>query len=199
MNLSEIDKIVAYIIENGYLIIFILALIEGPIITIAASIAAAMGYFDIGIILLLAIVGDIGGDAMYYYIGFYFQKLLQNSNKWSTRVKNSKFERLKTLTHTHPFKAILTVKLSPLFGQFGQIFLGSIKVPFPKFIIACSIIGSVKTVFFVLLGYFSVQFYYDINKTMMQTQYVIIIMTMLFFLIRYPYRNMLRKIMRKHF
>ena len=45
-----------------YIAMFAIMIIEGPIITAVASFATTMGYFNLGIIFILAIFGDLIGD-----------------------------------------------------------------------------------------------------------------------------------------
>jgi len=49
--------LVSWIIAHGYFIFFFTALVEGPLVTTAAGVAAALGYYNIIIIVLIAIAG----------------------------------------------------------------------------------------------------------------------------------------------
>ena len=66
---DSFSSALAFTISQSYLFIFIVMVIEGPIITTAASFAASLGYFNIGIIFLLSLLGDLVGDGLHYIIG----------------------------------------------------------------------------------------------------------------------------------
>jgi membrane protein DedA with SNARE-associated domain len=48
---------------------FILMALEGPVITIISSFGASFGYFNIGIVILLSILGDYVGDTFPFLFG----------------------------------------------------------------------------------------------------------------------------------
>ncbi|HHH53119.1 MAG TPA: hypothetical protein ENK91_05635, partial [Bacteroidetes bacterium] len=174
------------------------AFIEGPFITLAGGIAAALGYYDILIILGLAIIGDVGGDALYYAIGSYNNKILKSKFFRLIGINDTKISKIETLVHGHIRKAVLLVKLSPVLGPVGQIVIGTTRADFTKFFTTSFVLGTIKTSFFALLGFYSVKTYINIDKTIANTQYsilgILIFSTLIYFLYKRFKTLILKKI-----
>ena len=63
------DAIRALLQEQGLAILFVLALIEGPIVTVIAGALAGRGVFDPLAVLVVALAGDVAGDILLYAAG----------------------------------------------------------------------------------------------------------------------------------
>lgn len=59
---------------SGYFFMFIGIIIEGPIVTSSAGFAASLGYFNVWIVLLLSVLGNLIGDIAHYFFGRFFRK-----------------------------------------------------------------------------------------------------------------------------
>jgi membrane protein DedA with SNARE-associated domain len=68
---------IAKLQAGGYVVMFGLMVIEGPIITLMASFLASIGLFSFPLVLLLGWMGDITGDLMYFAIGRFGLKMSQ--------------------------------------------------------------------------------------------------------------------------
>lgn len=55
--------------DHGILILFLLALIEGPLVVLAATALAQMGAADIRIVWAVAVLADLAGDMLLYAFG----------------------------------------------------------------------------------------------------------------------------------
>src|SRR5437868_9392115 len=60
-----------WVVSNGYVLLFIGMLVEGPVVTAAAAFAAALGFLDIWLVLLFSIIGNLFPDVIYYLIGYW--------------------------------------------------------------------------------------------------------------------------------
>lgn len=63
------EAIRALLQEQGLAILFVLALIEGPIVTVIAGGLAGRGVFDPLAVLAVALAGDVLGDVLLYAVG----------------------------------------------------------------------------------------------------------------------------------
>lgn len=63
------EAIISLLQEQGLAILFVLALIEGPIVTVIAGALAGSGVFDPLAVLAVALAGDVLGDALLYGVG----------------------------------------------------------------------------------------------------------------------------------
>lgn len=69
------EAIRALLQEQGLAILFVLALIEGPIVTVIAGALAGRGVFDPLAVLAVALAGDVLGDVLLYAAGRFCPRL----------------------------------------------------------------------------------------------------------------------------
>jgi len=50
----------------GYWVMLPLMIVEGPVVTLFAAIMASLGAFNVWIVLVFSILGDLIGDAIFY-------------------------------------------------------------------------------------------------------------------------------------
>jgi membrane protein DedA with SNARE-associated domain len=58
-----------------YWILFLLFLIEGPVATFFASLLSVHHFFNIWVVIILAITGDVLGDVIHYFLGTRITKI----------------------------------------------------------------------------------------------------------------------------
>ncbi|MCX6798468.1 MAG: VTT domain-containing protein [Candidatus Falkowbacteria bacterium] len=194
MNSHDLTTLVPWVIAHGYLIFLIAATFEGPITTIAAGIAAALGYFNIFIIIALALAGDIGGDFIYYSIGYVSHNVIHSAFFRYLGLTEKRSERVAGLLHAHMRRAVLLIKLSPLVGPIGLMIIGSTRPKFKRFFLPALSLAIPKSLFFALLGYFSGQTYMRLNKVIAQGQYIILGIVIFIALIYFVYVRIISKI-----
>ena len=56
------DQVLTFIEQNGYVLLFLLMILEGPIVTAAAAFAASLGYLSLPVVFILSVLGNIIGD-----------------------------------------------------------------------------------------------------------------------------------------
>lgn len=174
MNPSSNDLaiLVPWVIAHGYLIFLIFAVIEGPLITIAAGVATALGYFNVFIILGLAFLGDIVGDLMYYGIGYVSHNLTRSPFFRFFGLTEERIMKIEKLLQTQTLQAVMLVKLSPIIGPIGLFVIGAARPPFKKFFWPAVSICIPKSFFYVLLGFYFGQAYVELNKILAHGQYI---------------------------
>ncbi|PIN90082.1 hypothetical protein COU57_04615 [Candidatus Pacearchaeota archaeon CG10_big_fil_rev_8_21_14_0_10_32_14] len=153
MIFNNFSDAVSYLEGAGYVLIFLLMLIEGPIVTVAASFLASLGFFNIFVILILSFLGNFIGDYLHYQIGYYggekaVDKYLPKSGKSKKKILN-----IRKNVDNHFGKTILFIKLTPMASP-GLIFLGYLKVPLRRFLLYSAIISLIFSMFFVAIGYY---------------------------------------------
>lgn len=167
---TDLAILVPWVINHGYLIFTIFAIIEGPLITIAAGVASSLGYFNIFIILALALVGDIGGDFFYYGIGYVSHNVIHSPFFRFLGLNEKWIEKVQKLLHNHTTRAVILIKISPVIGPLGIITIGATRIKFRKFIKSALYVAIPKSLFFALLGYYSGQTYLELNKVIAKGQ-----------------------------
>ena len=169
---SSLVSLVSWVMSHGYLIFLIIAIFEGPFATMAGGVAAGLGYFDIYLIIALAFLGDIGGDFLFYGIGYASKAITHSRLLRYLGLTQKRIDYVEKILHNHIFKTVLLIKISPMIGPFGLMIIGTSKISFKRFMLSASIISIPKTIVYVLIGYFSAETYLELNEKFSQGQYV---------------------------
>jgi membrane protein DedA with SNARE-associated domain len=171
---TSFAAIVDWVITHGLILFFVLAFLEGPLVTAAAGVSAALGYFSIYLIIIISMLGDLSADAVCYLIGYFSgRRLILRYGHW-VGLTHERIEKIEKLLHRHTAKAIVIVKLSPVIPVPGLIFIGSARVSLRKFILTSLIITFPKSFLFALLGYYSGKTYEKITGTIANSQLIIL-------------------------
>ncbi|MCX6795186.1 MAG: VTT domain-containing protein [Candidatus Falkowbacteria bacterium] len=170
MNSNDLSVLVPWVINHGYLIFWVVATIEGPITTIAAGIAASLGYFNIFIIMALALAGDLGGDLLYYGIGYISYNVIRSPFFRYLGLNEKRLGKIESLLHTRPNRAVFFIKISPVVGPIGIIGIGATRLKFKKFFWPALCMAIPKSLFFVLLGFYSGEAYAGLNRVIADGQ-----------------------------
>lgn len=194
MNSHDFNILVPWIIAHGYLIFLIVATIEGPITTIAAGVVTALGYFNLYLIIALAILADIGGDVIYFYIGHSSHNLIHSRFFRFFGLTEERIEKTQEFLHTKTWRAVFLAKLSPVTGPLGTVALGAFRPKFQSFFWPALGISIVKSTFFLLLGYYFSQSYIELNKVIDQGQYIILGIAIVAVIIYFVYSKVVSQI-----
>jgi len=106
MHTTDFASLVPWVINHGYLLFFIVAVIEGPLVTAAGGVAAALGYYNIYLIILLAVAGDVGGDFFYYSIGSLANKSIKSGRLNFLGITHKRVEYIEKLLHKRTGRAV---------------------------------------------------------------------------------------------
>ncbi len=144
---------VTWLATAGYLVLFIALFLEGALVSAAASFAAALGYFDIRIVFVLAVLGDVLGDLVYYGIGRWGRVALMQKYGARFGLSPERLQKFEQFLANHPIKSLVFVKLAPISAP-GLVVVGASRMPLVRYLTICSLIILPKVVFFMGLGYF---------------------------------------------
>lgn len=169
------DATVGWVKNAGYVAIFLAMLVEGPIITAAAAFGAALGFFNIWIILILAILGDLVADLIYYAIGYFSRVTFIEKFGHRFGLSRERMQKLEHLLHTHPTKTLLFIKLAPVLPTPGLMLVGTMRMPLPKYTTLSSIIILPKVLLFAALGYYFGSAYDAISRYAQAGEYFIVV------------------------
>jgi len=136
-----------------YLILFPLAIIEGPILTVIAGFLVSLGVMNAYIVYVIVVAGDIVGDAFYYGLGRFGSGLLARHGRW-VGITPARLEQTKTFYHTHHFKSVVFSKMLYGIGLVGMIAAGSLKMPYRRFMLAASLVSLAQSTVLLLVGIF---------------------------------------------
>lgn len=142
------------ILTYKYVILLPIAVIEGPIIVIIASFLASQGLMNIYVIYIIAILGNLIGDSIYYSIG--------RIGRHTFIAKYGKYigitdERVRVTEEHYKNHLLKTILISKTLNAGIEIFLvtaGIAKVNYKKFIGGILLIEIPKNIVIVLVGYY---------------------------------------------
>ncbi len=166
------------IITYKYLILFPIAVLEGPIVAVFAGFLVKFNQLALVPTYIVLLLGNILPDAFYYGVGHwggrnvYTQKFIE---KFSFIKNNFKF--IEKLWREHFKKTLFLSKLAYGLSTPFLISAGLVKIPFLKFISHAIIIDLLDIAFFIFLG---ITFGKTYNVVASQLDYFAIIVALLF-------------------
>lgn len=153
MNQS-LDQILQLLLIYKYLIIFPIAVLEGPGLSILVGVLIARNVLNPFLSYGLLILGDMIGDTIYYCLGrFGGHPILK---KWGHLINVTEYHLSKLEHHFHfkaPAKTLILGKTQP-WGAAVLFAAGTAKMDYLKFLAINTSTTLPKTLVLVLLGYF---------------------------------------------
>ncbi|MDE1849041.1 MAG: VTT domain-containing protein [Nanoarchaeota archaeon] len=155
IDFSNFLWLTLFVQTHGYWIVFLLMLLEGPIVTAAASFAASLGVFNIYVIFVLSFFGDFIGDIVLYYLGRFGRRSLIDRYMLKHHLGKKIVLKVEKLLGENSFKALLLIKVVPPLPVPGLILTGVSKLNVKRFLFASVVINIFYSLAFVLVGYYS--------------------------------------------
>ncbi len=155
----DINNLLTLLENHGqvlpYLVIFILQFFEGPTVIIFAAFAASLGYLNIWIVIILAILSGVIPDTILYLIGKYIRA--SSLKKIATRfgLNDSRMIWLENKIKKHPVKSIIVIKHVPPLPIPGLILTGFMNMNFKKFFLTQAILNIIGVIVFASIGFYS--------------------------------------------
>jgi len=157
------QQITQFIQEYGYWILYPLAIIEGPLATLAGGGLAALGLLKSELVFLVAMSGDLTMDLILYAIGFFGNQRLRHFIKRHPRIE-SRRKKLQYFFEEHGGKVIFLVKITVGLSYVTFITAGMIRMPLKKFLFFSLLGGAVWSGLLVTIGYFYGNLYKTIGQ-----------------------------------
>ena len=148
--LSQIGPLVS---QYGMVVLFPIAVIEGPAVTVVAGALVASGQFGwLGVALLL-VAADLVGDALYYSLGRWgHSPFLRRIERWLS-LTEERFRPIEEGFRRHDWKLLLIGKTQP-FGSVILFFAGATKMPVGRYLMFNLLATIPKVALFEGAGYF---------------------------------------------
>ncbi len=197
MGATTFSTLVTWVISHGYPLFFVAAFFEGPVVTIAAGIAAALGYYNIYLIILISVLGDVSADVVYYGIGYWGRKALINKYGSYIGLTKERVEKIESFLKRHIAKTMIVVKLSPIIPVPGLLVIGSTRIPLKKYAIISILITFPKSILFALVGFFSGKAYEHLSGFVANSQLIFLGIVILGGLVYFGYKKMAEYFTRK--
>ena len=154
VDFANFQLVFDWVIANGYLFIFLAMCMEGPMTTTAAGLAAALGYLNPWIVLIISILGDLVPDTIYYLIGYVGRLTVIKKIGYRLGLTEARILRLEELLRKNFVKTMIILKFMPVVTVVGFMLVGYLRLSFRKFMNLCSAITIPKSIILLSLGYF---------------------------------------------
>jgi membrane-associated protein len=142
------------LMQERYVLLFPIAILEGPIISVITGYLTHLGFFDLFAAYGIIVAGDLVGDVIYYLVGRYGR--LQFIEKWGHffGIKAEKVLDMERVFGLHSAKALFWGKFTLGLGGIIIVAAGAARVPFSKFFIYSSLGTIPKSAILMLIGGF---------------------------------------------
>ena len=155
-----LEEIILLIQQNSYFLLFLILLLEGPIIGFTASYLSSQGFISIFAVAIIYFLGDLIGDLIHYWIGFFLgsahSRFFKKRFKFLTKKTSSReIKKIHHLLDKNLFLALTIIKLTPPISSAGLISAGAKKISFMRFFLYSVVICLMIEIPIILLGYFS--------------------------------------------
>ena len=140
--------------DHGLWLVGPMAIVEGPIVTVIAAYLAKLGYMTLLGVYLVCVVGDLVGDAMYYWIGRAGPAILPE--RWLVKIGINKARQMALKGHfaEKGGRTLLLGKWTHSVGLPIMLASGAAKMPFGIYM-WYNVLGSIpKSALFVAIGWY---------------------------------------------
>ncbi len=138
----------------GYLVIFPLVVIEGPITIFISGFFISLGFLSPTSTFITVVLADLASDIIYYAAGRWWLHSTSNKILAFFKFTPKGFAKFKSIFIRHKGKIMFFGKLSSFVGGVVMYVAGLVKIPFPEFI-AINIFNALfKSIILLFAGYF---------------------------------------------
>ena len=143
-----------WVVGNGYTILFLGMIIEGPVLTAAAAFAAALGYLNILLVFFFSILGNFVPDLIFYSLGYWGRKQFADKYGHYFGLTPDKLQKAERFIEKHSGKSLFTIKLVPFLAAPGLIVAGISRMDIRKFISWSILITVPSSFLYLIIGYY---------------------------------------------
>ena len=147
-----LDAVVGSVAAHPFAVLFPLAVLEGPIVTVIAAWLMRDSLWDLTLVYAICVLADLVGDAGLYVLG---RRTSSLSPRWRRRlgITEDRLARLWRHFSAHGPATLAIGKLTHSAGLAVLMAAGASGMPFGKFMFWNLLATLPKTFFFVVIGY----------------------------------------------
>jgi membrane protein DedA with SNARE-associated domain len=189
------EYLFSLILAYRYAILLPLAVIEGPIVIIIAAFIASLGYFDLYIVYIIGVLGDIIGDIIYYWIGrLGGHTIIPHFGKY-VGITDERLQFARDHYKDHLGKTIIIAKIIQAPILLILVTAGILKVNFLKYLNIIVLVTLVKVLVIALVGFYFGKWYASINNYLNNpflAVSLLVLTAMIFYLLYYKYKKKIK-------
>ncbi len=150
----QIDLIQQLFTHYGYIILFPLSILEGPVIMLTAGFLVSLHFFKFSAAVTMIVLGGVVGDILYYFLGLYAFSYIYNFFIKIFGLSSFKIQKLENKIKNNEAKMFILAKISPPLHIPILILAGVVKSPLDYFIYFNLLATLVKSVIIMMIGYY---------------------------------------------
>lgn len=151
---TTFSAITQWVLSQGYTLMFLLMLVEGPVVTAAGAFVAALGYFNLWGVFTLSILANLIPDAAYYAMGYWGRHTLIDKYGRYLGLTKERVAAAEKFSKDHSVKSLFAIKMIPFLATPGLIAIGASKMDIKKYIFWSTIITIPSSIIYLLVGYY---------------------------------------------
>jgi membrane protein DedA with SNARE-associated domain len=161
--------------SEGLLLLFPLAVIEGPIVTVIAAYLASLGYMNVYAVFAVAVSADLVGDSILYSLGRFGYDLTRKRLPARLRIDAGQLAPIAEYFRLRGGRTLLVGKLTHAVGFIILFAAGVSRMPFLSFI-WYNLLGTLpKSLFFVVIGFTIGYAYKEIDSYILRASIVVFV------------------------
>lgn len=146
------ETVLYLLLKFRYIILFPLAVVEGPILAVIAGFLCTEGYLNILIVYPIIVLGDITGDTICYIFGRwgippFFKRFIEKFG-----LKRGNIDKVRVYFDANPNKTISLSKITLGIGIAGIYLAGNARIPYNRFIKICLITSALQYIIYLAIG-----------------------------------------------
>lgn len=158
------ENILDLLSHYKYLILYPLAIVEGPIVAVIAGLLCSNQILNILFVYPIIVAGDITGDSLCYLLGRFGVPKFVKTIAIKLGVKPEKIAVVRTYFDTNPVKTISLSKIALGVGVAGIYLAGNSRIPYKKFIVVCLATSALQYIFYLTIGFLFGSAYLQISR-----------------------------------
>ncbi len=183
------QQIFDFLSQYGYWIIFPLMFIEGPVTTLMAAMLASLGAFNVWIVLILSMAGDIAGDIGLYGIGKKWGLSFVRGIGKYIGITEKRVLKMEKYFDGHGGKTIFLVKSTTGLCLVAFVAAGMARMKFKKFLFYSFLGGIVWSGFLVAMGYFYGYLWREVSEYIEWAGWIIVSLAVVTFIVINLYKS----------
>ena len=176
------ERIIQLLAQYKYLVLFPLAVIEGPIIAVIAGFLCNRGFLNIWIVLPVIVVADMISDSICFYLGRRGVPIILKNIVYWFGFKPDRISRVKKFIKSHPRSFIPMSKITLGIGFLGIYLTGNSGISYRNFISICMVTSFCQYVVYLGIGVLFGAAYARINLYLDYTATVFVLLFLAFVL-----------------
>lgn len=148
-------EVLDWLIRYGYVLMFLVMLVEGPAITASAALGASQGQFNVFVVFGLSFFANFLPDVLYYMLGSWTGHWVLDKFGSRIGIPPQRRDRAAGMIDGNMGKWLLCIKTIPFISPPGLAVMGALGVSIRRFIWWDIAIVALTSAMFAALGYYS--------------------------------------------